>query len=155
MDASFGFEPHEITLAESTRSARLKWVVIVDEALPAGLQVNAAACIAAATGARVTGMLGPEAADADGEAHPGLPWIGCSVLGATSEALVALRVTAAGFDDLLVVDMPGIAQTTRVYTEFLEVMAATPLSETAPLAVGLVGPRKSVDKLVKRMSLLP
>ena len=151
----FGFEPHEISLDESTRSARLKWVVVVDQELPAGLQVNAAACVAAATGARVTGMLGPDAADADGQPHAGLPWGGCSVLGATSEALAVLRVKAAGLDDLLVVDMPAIAQTTRVYTEFLEVMAQTPLAETAPLAVGLVGPRTTVDKLVKRLSLLP
>ncbi len=40
---SIGFHPDEIDTAGSTRSARLKWVVIVDEALPVGRMVNAVA----------------------------------------------------------------------------------------------------------------
>ena len=154
MNADIGFAPHEIRLDESTRSARLKWVIVVDEALPAGRQVNAAACIAAATSAKVTGMLGPDAVDEGGQPHPGLPWGGCSVLGAASEALTTLLVKATELEDVFVVDMPAVAQEVRVYSEYLESMARTPLAELAPLAVGLVGPRKSVDKLVKRLSLL-
>ena len=153
MDA-VGFAPDEIVIDEPTRSARLKWVVVVDEALPTGRQVNAAVCIGAATSARVAGLLGPDAVDADSHPHPGLPWAGCSVLGATSEALTALRLKAAESEDVFVVDMPAAAQSTRVYSEYLEQMATTPLAGSAPLAVGLIGPRKSIDKLVKRMSLL-
>lgn len=154
MLADVGFTPEEIRLDESTRSARLKWVILVDEGLPAGRQVNAAACIAAATSARVPGLLGPDATDADGEQHPGLPWAGCTILAAASDALSAILVKATALDDVLVVDMPAIAQEVRVYSEYVEAMAATPLTGLAPLAVGLVGPRKSVDKLVKRLSLL-
>jgi len=153
MDA-VGFAPDEIRIDEPTRSARLKWVVVVDEALPAGRQVNAAVCVGAATSARVTGLLGPDAVDEDGNEHPGLPWAGCSVLSATSDALSLLRVKAAELDDVFVVDMPAAAQSTRVYSEYLEEMAKVAVADTAPLAVGLIGPRKSIDKLVKRMSLL-
>jgi len=154
MLAEVGFTPDEIRLDESTRSARLKWVILVDEALPAGRQVNAAACIAAATSAKVSGLLGPDATDADGELHPGLPWGGCTVLGAASEALSAVLVKASALGDVLVVDMPAVAQQVRVYSEYVETMAATPLSDLAPLAVGLVGERKTIEKLVKRLSLL-
>ena len=49
-----GYAPDEIRTDEPTRSARLKWVVIVDEALPAGRAVNSAVCVAAATSAAVT-----------------------------------------------------------------------------------------------------
>jgi hypothetical protein len=56
-----GFEPEEIRTAEPTRSARLKWVVVVDEALPAGRATNAAICVAAATTAEVGGLIGPDA----------------------------------------------------------------------------------------------
>ena len=45
----------------TTRSARLKWVVVVDEAMPAGRVANAAICVAAATATSVTGLIGPAA----------------------------------------------------------------------------------------------
>lgn len=37
-----GFDPDEVATGEPTRSARLKWVVVLDAALPAGRAVNAA-----------------------------------------------------------------------------------------------------------------
>lgn len=148
------FEQHEIRTDESTRSARLKWVIVVDETLAPGLQVNAAACVSAATGAAVEGLLGPDASDADGGTHPGLPWAGCTVLGASPERLTALRAAAVSAEETLVVDMPTAAQTTRVYDEYLEVMSRTELAATAPLAVSLIGPRTQVDRLVKKLSLL-
>lgn len=149
-----GFAPEEIDTAAPTRSARLKWVVVVQQDLPAGRAVNAAACVAAAIGARVQGLLGPDAVDADGSAHPGLPWAGCSVLTAPPEQLAAIRAKAAGSDGVLVVDMPEAAQLTRVYDEYLEAVAATASEALAPLAVALVGPRNRVDRIVGRLPLL-
>ena len=48
-DAAIGFRPEEVDTAAPTRSARLKWVIVVDAALPVGRAVNAGACVAAAT----------------------------------------------------------------------------------------------------------
>ena len=56
-----GFHPEDILLDEPTRNAPLKWVVIVDQGLPPGRAMNAAVCVAAATSAAVTGLLGPDA----------------------------------------------------------------------------------------------
>lgn len=149
-----GFAPEEIDTAAPTRSARLKWVVVVQQDLPAGRAVNAAACVAAAIGASVQGLLGPDAVDAEGSAHPGLPWAGCSVLTAPAEQLTVIRAKAAGSDGVLVVDMPEAAQLTRVYDEYLEAVAATAPDALAPLAVALVGPRNRVDRIVGRLPLL-
>ena len=146
-----GFEPHEIATSEPTRSARLKWVVVVDSTLPAGRQVNAAVCVAAATVGRVSGLLGPAGEDASGLDHPGLPWAGCTVLGASPERLASVRAAAA---DVFVADMPAAAQETRVYDEYLEQLSATPSGDLRPLALSIVGPRAEVDRLVKRLSLL-
>ncbi len=148
----FGFAPEEIDTAAPTRSARLKWVVVVDADLPPGRAVNAAVCLAAATGSRVTGLLGPDAVDATGAVHPGLPWAGCTVLAADTDQLAAVRAKAAGSDDVLVVDMPDHAQQTRVYDEYLAAVA----EDAAPryTAVGLVGPRNRVDRIVGRLPLL-
>ena len=155
MSSPVGFEPEEVRTGEPTRSARLKWVIVVDSGLPAGRAVNAAVCVAAATGTAVAGLLGPDATDADGSAHPGLPWAGCTILGAASEELSALRVRAAESGGVYVADMPAAAQQTRVYDEYLDQVSALTAEALSYNAVSLVGPRNRIDKLVKRLSLLP
>ncbi|GAA1436651.1 hypothetical protein GCM10009616_37030 [Microlunatus lacustris] len=149
-----GFAPDEVDTASPTRSARLKWVVVVDDSLPPGRAVNAAVCAAAATGVGVEGLLGPDAVDADGSRHRGLPWAGCTVLAASAERLSVLRERADAAAGLFVADMPHAAQSTRVYDEYREAVAAVPGSELGLAAVSLVGPRNRVDRLVKGLVLL-
>ena len=148
------FEPAEIVTNAPTRSARLKWVIVVDKAAPLGQQVNAVACISAATGSLVNGLTARGGRDADGAEHPGLPWAGCSVLGASAEQLINLRAKAASVDGLLVVDMPLSAQTNRIYDDYLAELAETPSAEVAATAISIIGERADVDALVKRYSLL-
>ena len=153
MSEGIGFRPDEIRTGESTRSAKLKWVIVVDSALPAGRAVNAAVCVAAATSTGVEGLLGPDGKDADGSIHPGLPWAGCSILAADAEQLRELRAKVSVTDDVFVADMPAAAQNTRVYDEYLEQLASA--DQVAYYAVSVVGPRNRIDKLVKRLELLP
>ena len=154
-DVPVGFDPEEVRLDQPTRSARLKWVVVVDEALPPGRAVNAAVCVSAATATAVAGLLGPDAHDADGSAHPGLPWAGCSVLAAPAERLGAIRSRAAASPGVHVADMPVAAQTNRVYQDYLDEVAGADGQTLPCLAVSIVGPRNRVDKIVGRLSLLP
>lgn len=153
-DDVFGFAPDEVVLDEPTRAARLKWVVIVDGDIPAGRMVNAVACIAASTGQAVTGIIGPEAPDASGHLHPGLPWAGCTILHATAHQLAELRAKAVSSEGVLVTDMPMIAQTNRVYAEYMAELAETKPADLATCAVSIVGPRNRVSKLVKGLDLL-
>jgi hypothetical protein len=148
------FEAHEIRTDESTRAARLKWVVIVDKSTPPGRMVNAVACVSATTGALVDGLVGREGADASGSEHPGLPWAGCSVLAAGAEQLLNVRAKAVAVEGMLVVDMPLAAQTRRVYDDYLAELATTAPADLALTAISLVGPRAEVDAIVKRLSLL-
>lgn len=151
---SVGFEPDEIRLDEPTRSARLKWVVVVDEQLEPGRAANAVACVTAATVTGVHGLLGPAAADAGGGEHTGLPWTGCTVLGAPRAALAELRAKAAAAPGVHVADMPAIAQQIRVYTEYLAAMAARPADAHDYLALSIVGPKNRIDRLVGKLRLL-
>jgi hypothetical protein len=148
-----GFAADEINTAEPTRSARLKWILVVDQALPAGRAVNAAVCVASATGSAVAGLLGPDAKDGSGSVHPGLPWAGCSILGATTQQINELRAKAASAEGVFVADMPSEAQNTRVYDEYLQRVSVA--TEICYYAVSLVGPRNRIDKLAKKLSLLP
>lgn len=148
-----GFDPDEIDTSQSTRDARLKWVIVVDHDLPAGRATNAAACVTAATALGVHGLLGPDVKDANGFVHPGLPWTGCSILGASSTQLAELRVRAAESIGVFVADMPVNAQHTRVYDEYLQQVESA--DELVYYAISLVGPRNRIDKLVKKLALLP
>lgn len=149
-----GFDPDEIRLDEPTRSARLKWVVVVDESLDPGRAANAVACVTAATATGVRGLLGPAAADAEGGEHTGLPWTGCTVLGAPRATLAELRAKAAAAPGVHAADMPAIAQQIRVYTEYLAAMAARPADAHDYLALSIVGPKNRVDRLVGKLRLL-
>lgn len=150
----FGFAPEEVRLDEPTRAARLKWVVVVDGSLPPGRAANAAACVAAATSRQVTGLVADGGLDADGSPHAGLPWAGCTVLTADPATLRSVHDRARRRDDVLVVDMPLLAQETRVYAEFLARLAQVPGDEISYAAVGVVGPRRSVDRIVGGLPLL-
>jgi hypothetical protein len=152
-DETFGFTPDEVDTASPTRSARLKWVIVVDEALPVGVAANAVACVAAATGSAVAGLLGPDAIDADGSRHPGLPWAGCTILAASSDELATVRAKAVASEGTLVIDMPAAAQLTRVYDEYLGSVAATHGDRLNYYAVGIIGPRNRVDRIAGRLSL--
>ena len=150
-----GFVAEEIDPSTPTRAARLKWVVVVDEALPPGRAVNAAICAGAATENAVAGLLGDAAVDADGAAHPGLPWAGCTVLAADTATLRTIRAKAAARPDFFVADMPSAAQQTRVYADYLSTVGRTRGDDLDYYAVSIVGPRNPVDKLVGRLPLMP
>ena len=148
------FARDEIQTGDATRAARLKWVVIVDRDTPPGRMVNAVACVSAATGALVEGLVAHGGPDAAGVDHPGLPWAGCTVLATSAEKLANARAKAVATEGLLVVDMPLSAQTNRVYDGYLAELATTAPAELAVTAVSIVGERADVDAIVKRLSLL-
>jgi hypothetical protein len=149
----FGYQPDEIITSEPTRAARYKWAIVVDATVPAGPMANAVACVAAATGALVTGLIAPGGPDASGHVHPGLPWAGCTVLGGTPEEVAAVRARAAAAEGVLVADMPASAQTNRVYDDYLAELADTKPEDLNVTAFSVIGPRNRVDKLVKKLAL--
>lgn len=150
-----GFDPDEIDQAAATRDVPYKWIVVVDRDLPPGRAVNAAACVAGATTARTRGVLGEDAPDADGSVHAGLPWIGCTVLGADAARLAEVRARAAATPHVVTVDMPTQAQHTRVYDDYVFAVANTRGTDLSYCAVSVFGPRKAVDKIAKGLTLLP
>ncbi|PRY64324.1 uncharacterized protein DUF2000 [Glaciihabitans tibetensis] len=153
--AAIGFDPEEIDTAMSTRAARLKWVIVVNDSIPAGRAVNAAICAAGATVAGVGGLLGPGATDGEGTWHPGLPWVGCSILVADSTTLRAIRAKGEAHEGTFVADMPSAAQETRVYDDYVNALGSSDSDGIEYLAVSLVGPKNRIDKIVGRLPLMP
>ncbi|MDA0565066.1 DUF2000 domain-containing protein [Streptomonospora sp. S1-112] len=151
----FVLDPQDVRIDVPTRSAPVKWVMVVNRLLEPGLVANTAGCLAAAVARRAPLLVGPGGPDASGAEHPGLPWTGCTVLGAEDAAEVGrIRERALGKAGLLVVDMPALAQVCRVYAGYLESLAQTAAEDVEYHGVALVGPRNRVDKVVGRLPLL-
>ena len=126
-------------------------VIVVDEALPPGKASNAAAVVAFTLGQRHSRLVGEPLREQDGTAHPGLIPIGIPVLKATADQLNALRQKSLAHCD--VVDFPVQGQATTDYDAFLAAVRVLPGESLQYLAVGLVGPRKKVGKLVGGLAL--
>jgi len=149
-----GYLPEEVVTSEPTRSAKFKWAIVVDTGVPAGRMVNAVACVAAATGAFVDGLIASGGPDASGRAHPGLPWAGCTILGGASGEVAAARARAASSEGVLLVDMPAAAQAHRVYDHYLAELASTAPEDLGVGAFSVIGPRNRVDKITRKLALL-
>ncbi|WP_049571971.1 DUF2000 domain-containing protein [Nonomuraea sp. SBT364] len=137
-----------------TKKLPVKWVMVVDRELPAGLQANAAACLAASVGHAVPAIVGPGGDDASGEPHAGLPWIGCTVLAAPAAIVRRIRDDAAREPGLVVTDMADVAQRARVYDDYLAQLAGTKTEDVTYFGVSLFGPRAAVERHTARLPLL-
>ncbi|WP_236789227.1 DUF2000 domain-containing protein [Amycolatopsis sp. GM8] len=137
-----------------TRTAKLKWVIVVDQALGPGLVANATACLGAAVAAVLPGMVGAEVTDASRQPHPGLPWSGCSILAADAAKVREIRAKAMTKDGLFVADMSKHAQASRDYTEYRAAVEGSEEDALSYYAVSLVGPRNKIGKLVGGLPLL-
>lgn len=126
-------------------------VIVVDEALSPGKASNAAAVVAFTLGQRHSHLIGAQLFDSEGTGHPGLIPIGIPILKATDRQLIELRRKSLGHCD--VVDFPVQGQATTDYLAFLEAVRALPGDSLRYLAVGIVGSRKQVGKLVGGFSL--
>ncbi|MEM5369036.1 DUF2000 domain-containing protein [Paraburkholderia azotifigens] len=126
-------------------------VIVVDAALSPGKASNAAAVIAFTLGQRHSHLVGAPLRERDGTAHPGLIPIGISVLKATVEQLRELRQKSLAHCD--VVDFPVEGQATTDYGAFLDAVQALSGDSLRYLAIGLVGPRNRINKLVGGFSL--
>ena len=128
-------------------------VIVVDEALPAGLAANAAAVLALTLGARIPQLVGADFADADHRPHPGLIPMGLPVLKAPRPDLgiIAEKARAAGLD---VIGFPAAGQTTNDYEDFRATVARTPSRELEYLGLTVAGPKRAVGRLTGSLALL-
>jgi len=128
-------------------------VIILDQDLPTGRLVNAAAVVALTIGQRHPVLVGEPLVDGSGYAHPGLIPIGIAVLAAPQMVLAEIRRggLAIGCD---VIDFPVEGQQTKDYQTFREAVAGLPPAAIKYVGVALVGRKKEIRKLVSELDLL-
>lgn len=131
-----------------------KCIVVIDESLPLGLQVNAASVITMTLGDRVDGLVGPDVKDADGVLHPGVIIIPVPILCAGSARVVSVWKAAGERDAVVRVGFTSLAQSCRNYTEYTERMSATSTGQLSFAGVGLFGPKRDINRLAGSLPLL-
>lgn len=132
----------------------IRCAVVVDSSLPAGLAANAASVITMTLGRRVDGLVGPDVKDADGCAHAGFVLVPVPILTTSRDDLHAIHTRTAGHPDAVAVGFSALAQSCRTYHEYVGRMALIPTADLEFVAVGVVGPRRLVNKLTGSLPLL-
>jgi hypothetical protein len=131
-----------------------KCVLVLDAQLPVGLAVNTAAVLALTLGSRVEALLGPDVRDGSDHAHVGITTLPIPILKADGEKLKRLWLHARERDDVFVVDFTDVAQTSHVYADYTQKIAALPAEQLHYLGVALYGKKKVVNKLTGNLPLL-
>jgi hypothetical protein len=135
-------------LPENVLPAFEKCTIVIDDALPTGLAMNAAAVLALSLG-DVYGesALGPDVKDRDGRVHPAIIEVPLPILKADTQALHGILTKALAEPDVFVVDFTAAAQAARDYGDYIRSMETTGAEEHVYVGVALVGKKKAVQKL--------
>lgn len=141
------------TTGDAHGDAVTKWVLILSDALPAGVAANTAAVLALTLGKSAPHLVGPSATDGDGQVYPGLTTLPLPVLTADELSLTDLRERAAD-QHLLAAVVTDAAQQSKTYDDYTTRLGATPASALVTLGVALHGPVRAVNKLTGHLRLL-
>lgn len=130
-----------------------KCVIVVNHSLAIGLAANAAAVVAASLGRGVTGLIGPDVADASGNTLPGIVSLPLPILAASAHTLATVYA-AARESGVGAVGFTSLAQSCHDYDDYTSRLASTPSESLTFAAIALVGDASLVTKLTASLPLL-
>ncbi|MEY9855664.1 hypothetical protein ABH935_001268 [Catenulispora sp. GAS73] len=133
---------------ENTLPRFEKCAIVIDDALPTGLAMNAAAVLALSIGdAYGQTALGPEVKDRDGQVHAAITEVPLPILKADTQALHGIVSKALAEPDVFLVDFTSAAQAARDYGTYIESMEVTSAEDHVYVGVAVVGAKKAVQRL--------
>lgn len=139
----------------STQPYPIKTVMLVDDALPLGLAVNAASISAAMVAHAHPELMGSDVAVKDFKL-PGVVLAPLPVLACRSDRLATIWATVREDDDeIRGLPFTRLAQSCKTYEEYLDRIAAVTATELVLASLALVGPRKAVTRLTGDFALFP
>ncbi|KGM13980.1 hypothetical protein N869_06910 [Cellulomonas bogoriensis 69B4 = DSM 16987] len=131
-----------------------KCAVVVDESLPTGLAANAASVLAMTLTHRVPELIGADVEDASGTVHAGIVLIPVPILTAPRAEVRELFERATEDPETTTIAFSSLAQSCKTYDEYVERMSHTATAELGLVGIGVVGPRRSVNRLCGSLPLL-
>jgi len=133
-----------------------KCVIVLDQALPAGVLANTASILGVTLGRQIPEIVGEDAADASGVVHKGIVKVPIPILRGDAQILKAPRAKLCSeeFCDLFVVDFSDVAQGCQVYEQYMKKASQTKEEEHTYLGIAICGDKKKVNRLTGSMPLL-
>lgn len=128
----------------------------MDENLPIGIIANTAAILGMTLGKRMPELVGVDVFDKDGQQHFGIIEIPLPILRTSAGNLKELRAKLYDtvYADLFTVDFSDLAQSCKVYEDYMNKMANTSQSDLAYLGIAICGEKEKVNKLTGSLPLL-
>lgn len=130
-----------------------KMVIVLDEKLPIGLLVNAAAVLSLTLGEKIQGLIDKDLMDGSGIKHMGLTNTPLPILKSSEEKIKSIK-TDKSSEDLLIVDITDAAQTTKNYIDYEEKLKSKTVEELKFLGIAVAGSKKTINSITGNFSLL-
>ncbi len=133
-----------------------KCVLVIDNTLHLGVVANVASILSITIGSKISGLIGPDVADASGSVHPGLTQLPIPVLGATSEEIRLLRseyLSVKGDNDFIV-DFTGFAAKAKTYDQYAASLQVASGLDITYYGIGLLTDKKTVNKITRKLNLI-
>jgi hypothetical protein len=133
-----------------------KCVLIIDHALCTGVIANVAGILSITIGDKIKGIVGPDVTDRNGVIHPGLTQLPIPVLGATGDAITAIRNTfiEGSVENSFLVDFSSFAQQARTYEEYQSNIQLAEVQDIIYLGIALFADKKTINKATKGLALI-
>jgi len=133
----------------------MKCVMVIDKNLPIGLIANTSAVLALTIGERITGIIGDDVLDQDGQVHRGITRLPIPLLKGDAQLIRSLRSAAAQHgDEVFWVDFCDVAQHCVDYDDYTAKLRRYQEHELSYLGIALCGPTKKINKLTGSLGLL-
>ncbi len=130
-----------------------RFVIILDESLPAGLAANAAAVLSTSVGCQRPEIVGHNVQDGTGGLHAGITTLPIAILKAGQQAIQRLRSTAEE-QQLLAAGFTRTAQRSKNYGHYEQRMSACRACDLEYAGIALFGCAEKITSLTGSLSLL-
>ncbi|MES2742123.1 MAG: DUF2000 domain-containing protein [Pseudomonadota bacterium] len=130
-----------------------KSVVIISGDLPLGLAMNALSVIGVSLGKTIDELVGPDVFSSDGVCFPGVIRIPLPVLKAGQTALDAMHVELQGDKAFELFPFSCLAQSCKTYDEYEQKLSSESSGLLKLSGLGIVGPKKEINKFTGSLPL--
>jgi len=128
-----------------------KCVIVIDEQLPSGEAANISAILGISLGKENGYIIGQDVLDKDNKSHSGIIKIPVPILKGNKETLEKIMNTTD--ESITMIDFTKTAQQCKTYDEYIKNMSLTNNDDLRYLGIGLLGDKKTINKLTGNLPL--
>ncbi|QJB42433.1 DUF2000 domain-containing protein [Chitinophaga oryzae] len=133
-----------------------KCVLIIDSTQPTGIIANTSSVLSITLGQQLGNIIGQDVYDKQGEKHLGITQMPIPILGASPEKIKEIRrhFLSLLIEDIVIVDFSDIAQKSRTYDHYENIMRTTTENDIRYIGIAVYGDKKVINKATGNLSLI-